>query len=66
MVKKTLLQWHWALEGPSAQFDSEIGTCTLEAGQKENKVKKTSIQTRLYKQVEKSKIKIDKIYKLAE
>lgn len=32
MVKKTLLQWHWALEGPAANFDSEIATCTLEDG----------------------------------
>ena len=32
MVKKTLLQWHWALEGPAANFDGEIATCTLEVG----------------------------------
>ena len=30
MVKKTLLQWQWFLEGPAAQFDSEIAMCTLE------------------------------------
>ena len=29
MVKKTLLQWRWALEGP-AQLDNEFGTSTLE------------------------------------
>eukprot|EP00434_Breviolum_minutum_P039670 symbB.v1.2.035236.t1/scaffold4686.1/size36420/2 len=32
MVKKTLLQWQWFLEGPAAQFDSEIAMCTLEDG----------------------------------
>lgn len=35
MVKKTLLQWHWALEGPAANFDSEIAMCTLEVGMAE-------------------------------